>query len=826
MSDEKLNPPSTSDGFGGALVGPETDTRVAAPAQTGSPGAYGPAPYYGELEEEAGGLDFRRYLFAVLRYKWWIVAATVVGLAGAAAAWRYVPMGYTAEGSLWLEVAPPQGGGAVTGDVTPIRASGLLHANAWIELLRSYAVLDSVVVRERLYVETSARNQAAFESLTLAEDFRPGGYRLSVGTDGRTFVLSTSDDVTIQRGEFGEAIGSEVGLVWQPRIGTFPPEAEVAFTILHPRDAGRWLSERLLTRIDQEGNFLRLSLTGTDPVKIASILNSLMERHVALAAEIKSSRLDETVLILEEQLGYTEAELAQAEQDLEQFRVTTITLPSDQATPISPGLEQTRDPVFANYFSMQVDLESVRRDRQRLADVVESFETEGIRIEALEAIPSVTTSSELGSLLGELVEARAELRGLRERYSDDFAPVRGLLQRISTLENESIPQVVRGILFQMSVRENQIQSLVTSAGAELTEIPPRTIEEGRRRRRVDITETLYNELRTRVETSRLAAASSIPDVRILDRATVPQFPTDDNRIRFAALILLACVGGGVGGAVLMDRMDARFRYAGDVGKEFGLDILGSIPRIQPGRKRAGVAGAAEAANAAQALEAFRELRVHLGFAYGSAGPITLAVTSPSAGEGKSLISSNLAVTYAEVGRRTLLIDGDTRRGDAHRLLGRERVPGLVDYLRDRSGHDIIQSTDVENLDFISCGSRGSSTPELLASTRLAHFIGTLKRSYDVIIVDCPPLAAGGDAVILSSLVGNMAVVLRTGTTDKSLTHAKLEQVQRLPIRLLGAILNDADPTKGYDPHYYTTYLPDYAPVPEDEDFEGTKLLSG
>src|SRR5690606_11351471 len=266
--------------------------------------------------------------------------------------------------------------------------------------------------------------------------------------------------------------------------------------------------------------------------------------------------------------------------------------------------------------------------------------------------------------------------------------------------------------------------------------------------------------------------------------------------------------------------DARFRYAADVGKEFGLDILGSIPRIQSGRRQAG------ALNTAQALEAFRELRIHVGFAYGSAGPLTLAITSASAGEGKSLISSNLAVAFAEVGRRTLLIDGDTRRGDAHRLLRRERMPGLVDYLRDRSGHDIIQSTDIANLDFIGSGSRGSSTPELLASTRLAHFIGTLKRSYAVIIIDCPPLAAGGDAVILSSLVGNMAVVLRTGTTDKQLAHAKLDQVQRLPIRLLGAILNDVDPTKGYDAYYYTTYLPDYAPLPEGEDEVGVRLLSG
>lgn len=817
MSDDKLthSPQDGPDGNGviagrGHEIHPEVRPRPASATE------FVPSPYQEDPEEEGGGFSFQRYLHAVLRYKWWVVAAAIVGVAGGVVAYRYAPVEYEARGSLWLE-GPVRSG---TGDVTPIRASGLLEAGAWIELLRSNAVIDSVVVRERLYVGAPPQYDEVFATLTLGERFRPGEYRLTVGPDGRTFALSTADDVVLERGAVGDPIGVDAGLVWQPPLGSFPPGAQIDFSIVHPRVAGSELSRNLVTRIDQQGNFLSLALSGDDPEQIARTLNSVMERHVVLAAELKSSRLDEMVQILEEQLVFTENELAQAEQDLEEYRVTTITLPSDQATPISPGLEQTRDPVFRNYFDMQVDLETVRRDRERLADVVASFPTDGVRIEALEAIPSVGTSSEMSLLLSELVEAQAELRALRERYSDDFVSVREVLQRINTLETETIPRVAGGLLDQMTVRENQIQNLVTSAGAELADIPPRTIEEGRRRRRVQITETLYNELRSRVETSRLAAASSIPDVRILDRPAVPQFPTTDNRMRFAGLFFFACIGSAIGGALLIDRMDARFRYAADVGKEFGLDILGSIPRIQSGRRQAG------ALNTAQALEAFRELRIHLGFAYGSAGPLTLAITSASAGEGKSLISSNLAVAFAEVGRRTLLIDGDTRRGDAHRLLRRERMPGLVDYLRDRSGHDIIQSTDIANLDFIGSGSRGSSTPELLASTRLAHFIGTLKRSYEVIIIDCPPLAAGGDAVILSSLVGNMAVVLRTGTTDKQLAHAKLDQVQRLPIRLLGAILNDVDPTKGYDAYYYTTYLPDYAPLPEGEDEVGVRLLSG
>jgi capsular exopolysaccharide synthesis family protein len=346
-----------------------------------------------------------------------------------------------------------------------------------------------------------------------------------------------------------------------------------------------------------------------------------------------------------------------------------------------------------------------------------------------------------------------------------------------------------------------------------------TIEEGRLSRRVTTTENLYSEIRGRVETARLVAASSIPDVRILDRATVPRRPIEDQRLPLAAMILFGCFGAAMGVAILLDHMDSRFRYASDVGKDIGLDILGSIPRIEATKGQRGVI------NAAQALEAFRELRIHVGFAYGSAGPIVLAITSPSEGEGKSLIASNLAVAFSEVGRRTLMLDGDTRRGDAHRLLGRERSPGLIDYLRERTGEDIIQSTDHPNLDFIGSGSRGVSKPELLASPRMAYFMGSLKRTYDVIIVDTPPLASGGDPLILGSLTGNLAVVIRTGTTEKALAHSKLDQLARLPIRILGAILNDVSKTDA-NHSYYGSYLPSYEPVPEEGDLEGTQLLSG
>lgn len=806
MSDDKLIHPPAIDAGHTDL----TAQRNGAPP----PSPYLEEAYYPPMEHGAGGIDVRRYLFAVFRYKWLLAIALLVGTAGAYYAWTTTDVTYTAEGNLWIEVEAR--GGA--GDVTPIRSSGLLESNAWIELLRSYQVLDTVAMRERLFLGVPEDFAPAFAMFDLADQFLPGTFVLRVGQAGDEFVLTTSEGVLVQQAAFGVPIGENVGFRWMPARGSFPEEAEVRFTVLTARDAARDLSERLVTRMDRAGNFLSLSLDGPNPEKIASILNSVMGRHVTISAELKRAKLDETLVILEEQLDTMERQLAGAERDLQEFRVSTISLPSDRSMPIAPGLDITQDPVFGSYFDMRVRVEQISQDRDRLVEIQQEIAQGQVRIEALELVPAAANSSELRNILDELVEARSQLRVLRDRYSDDYPPIQDWLTNIESIETEAIPRVVSGIVSELSTQERDLRARVAAAQTELREIPPRTIEEGRLERRVETTTTLYNEIRGRVEAARLAAASSIPDVRILDEATVPSRPSRDQRLPLAAIIFFGCLGAATGAAILLDRLDSRFRYAADVGKDIGLDILGSIPRIEAGKGRRGVV------NAAQALEAFRELRIHVGFAYGSAGPITLAITSPSEGEGKSLISSNLAVAFSEVGRRTLLVDGDTRRGDAHRLLGRERSPGLIDYLRERTGEDIIQATDHPNLDFIGSGSRGVSTPELLASPRMAYFIGTLKRTYDVIIVDCPPLASGGDPLILGSLTGNLAVVIRTGSTEKALAQAKLDQLSRLPIRILGAILNDVSERDQYH-SYYGSYLPSYEPIPEEGDDEATPLLA-
>ena len=215
----------------------------------------------------------------------------------------------------------------------------------------------------------------------------------------------------------------------------------------------------------------------------------------------------------------------------------------------------------------------------------------------------------------------------------------------------------------------------------------------------------------------------------------------------------------MGGAILLDMLDARFRYAADVSRDIGLDILGSIPRIESGKGKRGVM------NAAQALEAFRELRIHVGFAYGSAGPITLTITSPSEGEGKSLIASNLAVAFSEVGRRTLLVDWNQT----------QRV-----FPTDACMHQLFEAQAERTPEAIALidGHREWTYRELNEqANRLAHYLRTLgvvpESKVGVCMGRSPDMVIGLLAILLAVVLG-------------------------VPLGVLGAVRRDswAQPTSG------------------------------
>jgi non-specific protein-tyrosine kinase len=208
----------------------------------------------------------------------------------------------------------------------------------------------------------------------------------------------------------------------------------------------------------------------------------------------------------------------------------------------------------------------------------------------------------------------------------------------------------------------------------------------------------------------------------------------------------------------------------------------------------------------QLVESFRSLRMSVINA-NARGPVSVAVSSPSPGEGKSLIAANLAMSFADAGFRTVLVDGDTRRGTLHDMFEMPNQPGLTDFLMGTvSLSEVVRPAAQANLHVVTSGARTRRSPELLTSTRLPQLVNELRASYDVVIFDTPPLAAGVDGYSITTATGSLLVVLRVGETARRMAAEKLRLFERLPVNIVGAVLNGVRLQDGYG---YYGYVPGY-----------------
>ena len=759
-----------------------------------------------EPGKQAGGL--KRHAATVLRYKWIVLGLTVLGSALGFYASRQASPKYTALVTLWFE-APSDP------DRGPIQAEGLLENAGWAQLMRTPAVLDSVVLAERLYIGYVPKDQDVLGSFRVTTPYQPGSYILEVDAAGRSVELRTKSGLVIERASPGAALGAAAGFAWPPPADALTPGRTVPFNVLLTSEAAIGLAAALETEMALNSSFMSVKYTGRDPERAARVLNTLADRYVKVAAELKSAKLFLIRDILASQRKYAEDNLRMAEFAQQDFGVQTITLPSNRSTPIAPGLESTRETVISSFFDMRVSRESLQRERDDILRIIGNG-VDSLSVDALSVIPSVRQSPELSQALTQLAENRGQLRALLLQYKEEYKPVRDLMDAIRETQSVVIPRLARRLVADLEARAGVMESTINSASAELRAIPPRAIEEARLDRAVASAENMYNDLSNRYESARLAAETSVPDVQIQARATPPGTPSSDPRMT----LMLGGVAGGLAAgillAIMLGRIDPRLQYAEQVTQDLRLGIVGAIPDLPASRRKLTAAD-----NSARVIEAFRGIRHNLMHAYGLGRPMILTLTSPGPGDGKTFITSNLALAFADLGLKTLIIDGDTRRGELHRLFDTHRKPGLTDYLAGESGvDDVICPTAYPLVNLIPGGTRRANAPELLASARLGDLLANIRSRYQVILIDSPPLGAGVDPLILGSLSGNLVLVMRTGKTDRALAEAKLQMLDRLPIRLLGAVLNGFESHLAYQ---YYSYIPGYEARDEDGGNSGNLL---
>lgn len=207
-------------------------------------------------------------------------------------------------------------------------------------------------------------------------------------------------------------------------------------------------------------------------------------------------------------------------------------------------------------------------------------------------------------------------------------------------------------------------------------------------------------------------------------------------------------------------------------------------------------------------EQFRTLRTNINFMAIDHPIKTLALTSANVSEGKSTVTDNLAIVWAQTGQKVLLVDADLRRSTLHRTFNLDNREGLTTILTSRAHtidlNTIIQPSGIDNLSLLPSGPTPPNPAELLSSQRMKDFLKAARERYDMVIVDVPPMLVVTDTQVISRNLDAVVLVVKQGQTQKLGAKRAVELLKMAHANLLGYVMNDvvSDGSAGYGYGYY------------------------
>ena len=301
---------------------------------------------------------------------------------------------------------------------------------------------------------------------------------------------------------------------------------------------------------------------------------------------------------------------------------------------------------------------------------------------------------------------------------------------------------------------------------------------------------------------------------VVDPASPPAEPASP---RVLLNTLLAGIVGlllALGVAFLLDHLDDTVKSPDDVETAIGLPTLGTITKMRGGKDRSEIYRLATLLNhLGPVAEAYRSLRTSIEFAAVDAPVRTLLVTSAIPGEGKTTTAANVAIVFAQAGRRTILLDADFRKPGIHRIFDLPNAHGLSSLLRTdaTTSDDVVQSTEEDNLRVITTGPLPPNPAELLGSQRMRTVLGRLAAASDLVVIDSPPLQAVTDAVLLSSITDSTLFVVDAGRTHRGPIQRGRDALAQAGARVLGVVLNRVPERSSgrYQYEYYGAYGVDH-----------------
>jgi len=446
----------------------------------------------------------------------------------------------------------------------------------------------------------------------------------------------------------------------------------------------------------------------------------------------------------------------------------------------------------------------------------------------LDALPQIQSNAALADLMKKQSDASSAYADALSQYGPNFPKVQRLQAQLKDFD-QSIEKEKKNILdaLESNYKEaRQRESLLTQAldqrKAESNQMSEKLVEYNILKREAEANKTLYDGLMTKLKETAISQGLRSSNIRVVDPAMIPSTPSRPAKTRNVVLAFLIGLVGGIGLALMREYLDNTVKTPDDIERLTRLPSLAVVPQFVDSNGDAKKRGLLKSFGAnghekrielvaqnlpkSQMSEAFRALRTSILLSQADHPPQVILVTSALPREGKTTAAANLAVTLAQLGDSTVLVDADLRKPGIGRLLnlGDGKHAGLSSHLAGVSSLDLVTVPHpaIPNLAAIPTGPLPPNPADLLSSHKLADAIAELRTKYKFIVIDSPPVMAATDAVILSVLADGVLLVVRSGETAKEAFTRTRDLLNSVKSHILGVVLNAVDSNS---PDYYYSY---------------------
>ncbi|MDF2809078.1 MAG: hypothetical protein K0S56_109 [Microvirga sp.] len=596
------------------------------------------------------------------------------------------------------------------------------------------------------------------------------------------------------------------------REPTAAPQADASADAIPPdvlASIGRLSAAVEVKRLDRT-KVLQIDVTSESPQKAARLANAIADAFIVDQLEARFDNARRAANWLGDRLTELREDLRRSEEAVEDFRsknnlvmTNTGTVNEQQLSEINGKLVGAR----AEAAEAKAKLDQATRIIGEKGNI--------------QAIPDVLRSSVISNLRTQQAEVVRREADLVSRYGDrhpGVVNVRAERREIERQITNEVDRIVGNLKNAYDVTQSRVDSLTQSvailtgqAGSDNTiGVQLRELE-----RVASANKTLYESFLSQSKLAAEQTSFEVRDARIISVATPPGRPSFPKKPFFLAVATV--LGGllGLGVAGLLELLNSGFNSPRRVEDTLGLPVLTSVERIDPSElaaldgKATTLARYLDAKPLSKFSESIRSLKTGIQMSDVDNPPKIVQLTSSLPREGKTSMAISLAISAAMSGKRVILVDCDLRRPSASQIFGLTDVPGVVELLANNvSPEGILHRDKASGLYVLPAGGKTQNPPDLLSSARMEQLFAHLRESFDLVIVDTPPIGPVVDAVIVSQIVDKTVFVVAWNSTTREVAQQAVRQIS-LDRKIAGVILNKVD--ERYTPKYgkYSYYSSAY-----------------